>query len=172
MKIRCLVVLVVFSFFVAALAQFCIPQLPLAYAQEEDEEDEEPMQAKPNPMETTTRGISRRSSLQKGALKAGALKMKATVVETSEVKEAEGVTTEQGVSTEIVSMPVDPYDAEGASMPIDPLDAKEAGADSKTGASIVTENGVGSVSWDPSDMPVGWDPFDKEANLDSAEMHQ
>ena len=147
------------------LAQFCIPQLPLAYAQEEDpdgeeEPEEEDIQTKPNPMETITRGINKTSSMQKGVLK-----MKAASVETSEVMDdgehGDAIVSEgaEGVSTEIVSMPVDPYD-------------KEAGADSLTGASSVMEEGVGSASWDPSEMPAGWDPFDKEANLDSAEMMQ
>lgn len=170
MKIRSLVLLLVFSFFVMTLAQFCIPQVPLTYAQEEDPEgeeepEEEDIQTKPNPMETTTRGISKQSSLQKGTLKAGALKMKAALMETSEVMDdgehgdaimSEGV---EGVSVETTAMPVDPLDM-------------EAGADSMTGASSVMEEGVGSASWDPSDSPAGWDPFDKEANLDSAEMMQ
>lgn len=164
MRIRSLVLLLVFSFFVMTLAQFCIPQLPLAYAQEEEPEEEEPeeedIQSKPNPMETTTRGISAKSTMQKGALK-----MEAASTKTSEVMEegeqVDAVMSEgaEGVSTEIVSMPIDPYDT-------------EVGTDSLTGTSSVMQEGVGSTSWDPSDSPAGWDPFDKEANLDSAEMMQ
>lgn len=160
MKIRCLVLLLVLSFFVMTLVQFCIPQLPLAYAQSEEdeeqqkEEDEEPIQARPNPMQNYTRGVAGKTSMQKSALK-----MKAASTETSEVMEGEGAATEQGISTEIVSMPIDPY-------------GTQAGADSTIGTSTVTEEGVGSASWDPSELPAGWDPFDKEANLDSAEMHQ
>ncbi len=154
MKIRYLVLFFVFA--AVAFAQFCIPQLPLAYAQgEEDEEEEEPIQARPNPMESYTKGASKRG-VSRG------LKTTAT--------QAVGY---DGVDGE--SMPIDPYGAqagaEGTSMPIDPLGA-QAGADSTAGVSMTTENGVGSASWDPTDSPAGWDPFDKEANLDSAEMHQ
>jgi len=173
MKIRCLVLLVVLSFFAVAFAQFCIPQLPLAYAQGEEDplgEEEETIQARPNPMESYTKGAAEKSSMQKGTLRKGASKIG---VSRSLKTKATKVVSYDGVDGE--SMPVDPYDAqagaEGTSMPIDPLDA-QAGADSTTSASMTTETGVGSASWDPTDMPAGWDPFDKEANLDSAEMHQ
>ena len=158
MKIRCLVVILILSFFVVSLVQFCVPQIPLAYAQEEEpeEEEEEPVQARPNPMKSFTRG----ASMQKSALKT-----KTASVKTSEVMEegeqASAVMSEgaEGVSTEIVSMPVDPYDA-------------EVGADSMTSASSVMQEGVGSASWDPTDSPAGWDPDGMEVNLDSAEMSQ
>jgi len=157
-----LVLFFVLVFAAVSFAQFCIPQLPLAYAQEEDEEeDEEPMQARPNPMESYTKGAAEKSSMQKGTLRKGASKRG---VSRSSKTAATEIVSYDGVDGE--SMPVDPYDAqvgaEGVSMPIDPLDAQ-------AGTSV---QGVGSASWDPTDSPAGWDPFDKEANLDSAEMHQ
>ncbi|MFH1655029.1 MAG: hypothetical protein ABH954_00250 [Candidatus Omnitrophota bacterium] len=183
MKIRCLVLLVVLSFFAVAFAQFCIPQLPLAYAQGEEDplgEEEETIQARSNPMESYTKGAAEKSSMQKGTLRKGASKIG---VSRSLKTTATKAVSYDGIDGE--SMPVDPYDAqvgtdgasipnnplgdpygtqagvEGASMPIDPLGAQ-------AGTSVQS---AGSTSWDPSDMPAGWDPFDSEANLDSAEMN-
>ena len=145
MKLRFIVVLIVFTFFMMALADFCIPCASFVYAQGEDEEeDEEPIQARPDPTQSYSKGAI---NIQKGSIRGASAKSKSASV---------------GASSKVA---VEDTQGPGGKINLEQKDVLNAGA-SATSA----QQAVGSASWDPFDMPAGLDPSDSEVNINSDQM--